>query len=525
MEQLNNVLPTALEENPVAAVNADNLKKNSPLLNKVREKFGVFAGLSLIFGCAFAFLFYKAGIGINYFIFSVVMVLLLMLTMKKLDIPIKKATSAYYAGAILLGLSSFLTSSIILQFLNTIGIMLLLDLSLLHQFHEDSRWDFLNFFGRMIGLFFLSIGAIGGPFMDGLNYFKNTKLLKNDKILNTLLGVIIAIPLLFIIVALLSSADLLFGSMTSSIYSFLFSSDIFYVVIMILFGFFACYCIICASVRRAGAGDEPKEWKKADPEIAVTVFSLLSLVYIIFCGIQVMYLFTNGLFVLPEEFTFAEYARRGFFELLTVTVINLVLMLIGTTFFKESKILRFMLSVMTAGTFIMIASATYRMLLYIGAYNLTFLRVFVLLFLLIDALVLGGVIVYVYNKKFPLFGYCVAVVSICYLVFSFARPDYFIASYHVNHEATLDTEDVEYLTRELSYDAAPVLLPVLSDKNSITDSNTSIRNGYDSNTVGVESSISEYYRGINASSNRRGIRDFNLSIHTAAKYAKQYMVK
>ncbi|MGB4661623.1 MAG: DUF4173 domain-containing protein, partial [Mobilitalea sp.] len=469
----------------------------------------------LIFGSLFAFSFYETSIGVNVFFFTLVMVTLLQLVMKNLQLPIKRGTKVYYAGVLLLGASSIFTSSETLQFLNLVGILFLLDLSLLHQVHEVSRWEFSKHVARMFALFFEAIAAIGKPFSDGTNFLKQTKLFKKDKTRNILIGIVIALPLLWVIILLLSSADILFSEMTHNINDFLFSSEVIKVAIIIFFGFLACYCIIAAVVTRTVETVE-KTRKKADAAIANTFMTLLCLVYVLFCGIQLVFLFSSGISVLPEQFTFAEYARRGFFELLVVTVINIVLMLICNECFTESKLLRFIITGMTVCTYIMIASSAYRMILYIQAYHLTFLRVFVLLALLVDALVLTGVILKQYKPMFPLFQYCVAVTAICYIVFSFSRPDYFIASYYVNHDETIDSEDIEFLTYELSPDAAGVVIPLIAGtQTNLTE--IPLSDVYSDSIIG-------YYQRITSRQEASSFRDFNLSIYTAYQLTQKYQI-
>jgi hypothetical protein len=523
MIQQNIVLPEVQEESKAAAGAAFERKQEPLLLNEVRQKFGIYGGIALAFGGFFTLLFYKAWLGLNIPLFTLTIITLLCIITKSLSQQIKPGTKLYYLGAALLGVSTTLTSSEILQFLNIIGILLLFDLSLLHQFYENRQWDFAKHLGRMLGLAFQSTISIWMPFVDFTNFLKRTRLLKNDRARNIFIGTMISIPFLFIITALLSGADLLFGKLTHNIFSAVFSADIFDIIFLTVFGFLACYCILCGTLSGTGT-EKQKERAKADASIAVTIMTLLCLVYIIFCGIQLTYLFGNGLFVLPEEFTFAEYARRGFFELLTVTIINILLMLLASALFKESRLLRLLISLMTVCTYIMIASATYRMLLYIGAYQLTFLRVFVLLALVIDAFVLAGVLTYEYNRKFPLFQYSVAVVSICFIIFSFSKPDYFIASYLIDQKELLDAEDIIYLTQELSEDAAPAVLPLLADQDRWTS-------GYlsdDDNYVRSESEepadyyIKSYYDRINDRNKSKDIRGFNYSYHIAGRYVKDY---
>ena len=495
-------------------------KKESQMLTKVRSNFSFFGGISLIFGSFFTLFFYKAGIGINVFAFTLLMLFLLSIIMKLLSCPMKLGTKLYYVGAALLGLSTAFTSSEILQFLNFIGILLLLNISMLHQFYEDTTWDISKYIFRMIGLLFQSIASIGLPFVDCFHYMKHTKVFKHDKTRNIFVGLLISVPFLFLVTALLASADLLFGRMTKKMLDTIFSADIIGIIFMIAFGFLACYCILCGAVSKVGL-PEKKQVTKADASIAITFMTILLLVYAIFCGIQITYLFANGVFVLPEEFTFAQYARRGFFELLTVTVINVLLILICKAFFKESKVLRIVITAITGCTYIMIASATYRMLLYIGAYHLTFLRLFVLLSLLIFTLVLTGILIAEYKKGFPLFSYCVFVVSICYILFSLGKPDYFIASYMARQIDVFNKVDIRYMVYDLSLDAAPIVVPLLSEENRLEVGITNFE--HDSGKADTSVDLrKQYYKKIYEEVGEREMKDFNLCVHLAYSVAKEY---
>ena len=112
--------------------------------------------------------------------------------------------------------------------------------------------------------------------------------------------------------------------------------------------------------------------------------SAVALLYLFFSGIQVIYLFL-GKGSLPEGVTYSSYARQGFFQLLFVAVMNLVMVLMNLKFFKRSRFLNGVLTVICGCTYVMIASAAYRMALYVGEYHLTYLRVLVLWFLLLLA--------------------------------------------------------------------------------------------------------------------------------------------
>ncbi len=532
MNQLNQV-PSSDEQQALTAGGeaqdaAVRLPKRTeaPLLTKMRLKFEIIGLVSLLFGGFFALSFYRAKIGINTLFFTSVMVLLLIAVMKKNEIPIRKGTGLYYLGAVLFGLSTMLTASNTLQFLNIIAILCLLNFSLLHQFHDTREWDVLKFLGKMWGMVFWGIACLGMPFTDCYQFLKKIRMFRNNRVRGVFVGVLLALPLLWIIVLLLSRADMIFGDMAQGLVNRIFSGDIVGVTFMIFFGFLCCYCILCGAAAQTGSIADAR--KRGEASVAITVILLVTVVYALFCGLQIVYLFNGGVFGLPEGYTFAEYARRGFFELLAVAVLNVALMLLGTAYFEESRLLRHLLTAMTVCTYIMIGSATYRMLLYIQAYRLTFLRLFVLLALAVIALFLAGVVLSVYNDRFPLFRYGVAIVAVSYLIFSLAKPDYWIAVYLEEGKEQLTLEDAAYLTQELSLDASPVVLKLLEEEGrwileapkGTETSSEYIGFGERREYRSLAQYNKNYRETIARSMEGRGLRDYNPSVSRAWKTAK-----
>lgn len=202
---------------------------------------------------------------------------------------------------------------------------------------------------------------------------------------------------------------------------------------------------------------------------------MLSLLYLIFSGVQIIYLFL-GKMQLPAGYTYAEYAREGFFQLLAVSILNLIIVLVAISFFRDSKVLKAVLTIMSLCTFIMIASSAMRMIIYIQYYYLTFLRILVLWALAVLFLLFAGVIANIVKKGFPLFTYSMVVVTVLYLVLSFIHPDYIIAAVNVANAVGNESEweqsgffkssepyhDYSYLCM-LSGDAAPVLIPYMAE--------------------------------------------------------------
>ena len=101
----------------------------------------------------------------------------------------------------------------------------------------------------------------------------------------------------------------------------------------------------------------------SDATIVVTVLVMVNAVYILFCAIQFTYLFGGEAVIRSiPDYTYAEYARRGFSELIVVTVINLSILLIGLRVTKnDGKLDRLVLALrclLVLCTVIMLYSAT-----------------------------------------------------------------------------------------------------------------------------------------------------------------------
>ena len=273
---------------------------------------------------------------------------------------------------------------------------------------------------------------------------------KKSYFLPALIGIFIAIPLLFCMTLLLVGADAVFENMLFRLIDTLNILEVIKILVVITVVFFSSYALLAALCRK-DIKEKTEEKAGFDPVIAIVFTSLLSILYLVFSMVQILYLFIGNM-KLPENYTYARYAREGFFQLLTVCVINLLLVLICLYLFRESKPLRAILAIICGCTFIMIFSSALRMIMYIDSYALTFLRLFVLWALAVIFLLMAGVTVFIFYRRFPLFLYGLAVVGVCYIALSFSHPDYLIALYNLENGA-----DYDYLSR-LSADAAPAIL-------------------------------------------------------------------
>ena len=195
---------------------------------------------------------------------------------------------------------------------------------------------------------------------------------------------------------------------------------------------------------------------------AVTVYSALTalnLIYLIFFLAQTSYLFSAFRDSLPQAMTYAEYARRGFFELCAVSGINLAVIAAAHLVMKREKIkaLRGETAVLCIFTIALIATAMSKMVMYISYYGLTRLRVYTSWFMIVLLLLF----IIVLLRQFKSFnGTRIAAAGcIClFLALCYGNVDGMIAKYNIDRyqAGTLKSLDIEALA-ELSDARTPYL--------------------------------------------------------------------
>ena len=473
----------------------------------ITQNFPIFMGVALAFGILYTFCMYKNPSGITYPIMVGGIYGVLAWMLRRLSVEWKRGSWFLIVTAVLLGIAVCRTADPLLILLIKTAEFLLVVIFVIHQFYEDREWSIGKYLSSMAVYLCCVIAAVVYPFFQGNEFFKKVNLKKYRTASRVLMGLAAALPILLVAGFLLGRADVVFGSMVVHwMETVLNVWTILIMVSMTAFGAFGVYCLICGACMDQISGEE-KTMRTHEPVTAITCMSAVALLYLFFSGIQVIYLFL-GKGSLPEGVTYSSYARQGFFQLLFVAVMNLVMVLMNLKFFKRSRFLNGVLTVICGCTYVMIASAAYRMALYVGEYHLTYLRVLVLWFLLLLACMMAGVVILIYRNRFPLFGWCLVMVSVFFVGFSYMRPDRVIADYNAAHVSEWSDSDFTYMTQALSADAVPVVLETLED-------NAVLGRFY---SGGRTEFLTEYYRWVISKNYQVGAADFrtwNLSFEKA----------
>ena len=433
---------------------------------KLWEKQKNFSHLQVLFGFSLFYVFclYDNFSGVLYPVFLAGMLMLYQGLMKQAGRSIKKDSRLYMLAILLLGVSTFLTGNLIIIWCNKLAVWVLFGILLLHDGYEDQNWTVFRYVG---GLWDLAMKTLAHLFAVFPELAKSRRARKeqagagekkrNGKLIYVILGILVGVTLLSLILPLLISADEVFDQMLGGAFDWvvqvisqmILPTKLIFMMLKFLWGLMFFFAIYSAVKNRKPQAEE-KDLRTQEPVLAITALAVIGVVYLLFCMVQISYLFTGG-FTLPAEYSYAGFARQGFFQLLFVSALNLLLALVTLILFRENKVLKIMLTFISACTYIMMISSACRMFLYIQAYQLTRLRVLVLFALLALAVLFAGVIRNIFQESFPLFRYSVAVVTVMYLVLSFSHMDAWIASYNIAHDQT------SYLY-ELSTDASGPML-------------------------------------------------------------------
>ncbi len=458
------------------------------------EKISKYGLYTLIYACVTAFFLYKNARGVTFPFFAVGTVAYFDLCLRKMGGTWRKKDMLYPIAVLLLGISVFLTEDRQMTGLAKWTIAILVGIYSLHIIYDETEWKFMRYIQAILQVIGGSIEHIGSAFTDSFLYFKgrrNKEVVPDDsletsvqtavsddlpgeavsisesevparpkkesKLIYVGIGILVSIPLVIVIVSLLYKADAVFAEAIDKLLELIDLENIIGVLLTVIVTFVGAYANI-RYLDEKSVRIQDKEHHVYEPVLAITVTSIITVIYLFFCGIQVVYLTFGNYLTLPDGYTYAEYAHEGFYELLTVCILNLIIVLVASYFFGENTVLKVILTIICVCTYIMLISSVYRMFLYVREYDLTKLRVYVLYGLFVLAILLAGVIIYIYRESFPLFRYGIAVMTVAVIILVYSHPATLIAKYNIYQMTERhSTVDIKHLCK-LGTDAAPVIL-------------------------------------------------------------------
>ncbi|MBE0672094.1 MAG: DUF4173 domain-containing protein [Anaerolineales bacterium] len=288
-------------------------------------------------------------------------------------------------------------------------------------------------------------------------------------------GIVIALPIIAIFASLLASADVIFGQRLDDFVK-LFNLEnlpefIFRMIYIIVIGYALAGVVLHAATEskdeKVGNEDKPVIPQFLGfVESAIVLGSVVAL-FAMFVAIQFQYFFGGTSNIHIDGYTYAEYARKGFGELVAVAFFALVMLLTLSAITKretetQRKIYSGLGVALVALLLVMLVSAYQRLGLYEAAYGFSRLRTYTHVFLIWIGLLLIATIVLEILRKERMFAFAMLIASFGFAIsLPILNVDVFIVSQNIQRELNSAKKDVVDLDAQyfidLSDDAVPTL--------------------------------------------------------------------
>lgn len=437
-------------------------------------KAGLISGVSLVLGLLFDFFFYGKVPGISFPLYVVLIMVGLFTIAFFFKKKINKEVFWLLAPLIFFSAMVFVRASETLIVFNIAASLSLLLIIVRVSFGEKVK-NFL--IEDYIKVFFLPIKFIRPLSQTLSNLFLSLKVKNDQKVfLQIVKGILMAIPVLFVFLFLFSSADLIFQKYVSNLINIDIEPETisrFILILTAILAYIGAYSYLFRKQEsQITVQQNSKNYNIGRVENSI-LLSSVNVLFFIFILIQLTYLFGGESNISVQGFTYAEYARRGFFELIAVAIISLLLLLFTEKYIAKKETghaigFKVLSTALVLQVILIMASAFIRLSLYEEAYGFTDQRLFSHAFIILLAAIFCLLLYKIYkNEKGNIFAFRVFISIILFLaVMNFLNPDVFIARRNMERFAATGKLDTRYLGR-LSSDAIPDTIKILdvSDEN------------------------------------------------------------
>lgn len=421
---------------------------------KIGKLDGLFLLFCLLLGILAEESFFRSQVGISYLLF--IMAFYAVFFWRYRGFPFSHQRFGYLILCCiwLLAASYFLNDNILFYVLNILVIPALVIFHLvLVTGPKNLNWNqpaFITYlFSRILDMFKYNgafVSLVGKKMKRGVN---EDKLMVWKKVG---IGILISIPVLMVVLKLLISADTQFERLLGAIPDWFNVLDAegmvrFFAIVFFTFAFFGFLQALFNKQIKVLKQQADTEKFKLDPIITATVLILINIVYVLFTIVQFKYFFGGAL---QDDLTYAEYARKGFFELLFVTMINLSITVLVLTFVDRAsltmkRLTQIMLTLLVFSSSVMLSSAFIRLSMYEEAYGFTLTRVLAHSFMLFLVIIFAYTLVKIWIEKLSLVHFYFISSLIYYTGITLVDLDKIVVKENINRYEVTGKIDVHYL--------------------------------------------------------------------------------
>jgi len=426
---------------------------------------------ALFIGWCFDFLFFKHSPGISFAIYVVLTLLggYILLGLDGLH-PAPKSL-ILLPFIIYFAVMTFFRQEPLSVFLSVIlTLFLMAGLVITYTGGQWLRYSLADYFARALDL-------LGSVVARPVGFASETRRLINDagefqkgssQIWPVLRGLLFAIPVVAFFAALLSSADLIFAQHLNNIVTLFrlenLAEYIFRVIYICVLGYMLAGVYLHAARRSAEEKLLGLEKPVLPPFLGFTESSMVLgsvvVLFTLFVLVQFQYFFGGQANIHLDGYTYADYARQGFGELVTVAFFALLLFLGLSSITKRDaahqlKIFSGLGVALLALVGVMLVSAYQRLVLYESAYGFTRLRTYTNVFMVWVAVLLAAVVLLELLRRQRAFALAALLAALGFAIsLTILNVDGFILARNVARFQQGQDLDVGYLA-SLSSDAVP----------------------------------------------------------------------
>ncbi len=431
-------------------------------------------------GLIFNWLFYGKPIGISLLVFVVLLLVALAAFTRMERVTAVRRNLWLILPLLFFAAMAFVRANPFLTFLNIVATLVLL--AYVVFYYAAGHVETVSLLGALVlpaRVAGISAAQTGKTAHQEANQgSRSPRMGRKRQIVPVLRGSLLALPLLIVFTALFATADLVFASMVDRLFDwnlpdlaplFWQAFWVFVVAWLVAGGLFL-------AIKRADQTTiDDHSWLEKASAMApmvvsigfvemVTILTLVISLFFLFIGVQFTYLFGGLANISRTGFTYAEYARRGFFELVVAAVFTLLL-LIGLNWLtrreskRQIKLFNGLATVLIGCVLLLLTAAFYRMGLYEAAYGYTELRLYGYIFMLWLGVLLLWFVWTLWARPYQFAIGLIAVVIGFVATLNLINPDAFIVKQNLAHYQETGDLDIFYLTT-LSADALPQLLNV-----------------------------------------------------------------
>lgn len=382
------------------------------------------------------------------------------------------ALSRYVWVAVGLSVLAIFRDAFILKLITVIALFGAVSFATLSTTAGDRlKQTVFSFLGRMADTFFAGFAVVFDHVPSVLSSVEKEHLIPSAATIRVLRGSVLAVVTLFVFGSLLVSADAAFERLVVSSLDVDPITMFTHIGLIAFWGWLACTLLFALTTGPtsvlSATRDEPRATGYAIE--ANIMLATINALFIAFIWVQAGYFFGGHERVLdPAGPSYAEYARRGFFEIATVALLAFAMVLISDHFIPLAKSAGRhafnALTVLHVGLMgVLIASAFHRLMLYVEVYGLTELRFYVatsIIWITFAFLMLGLAVLRPNRAFLPHVLVCTLFIAV--FVLHAINPAAIIVHTNLSRDNAQEDFDIEYAV-SMSGDAVPALIDGLGN--------------------------------------------------------------